>query len=294
MFDPRISGEGHRRLPLPGGRWILKLQMLQSFRWGPSSVPSRISVVSVEEAKAGGTPRLECPRDDQNIWLLAGVAKPASLTVGEDSLGSPCVGGTLPSSDIAGRFLPVGPAGISFTVGPVVAGGPVGSFGMMSPSDSVPAGPAGPYVAGGPVGPDGTLSPFISDPAGPAGPYDAGGPIGPYGTLSTFNSDPAGPDGLYVPYVAGGPVEPFGTLSPSDSGSVILVDPAGGALLPGEGGPKSCPSVLTEDLVLVAAVPLPAVRDPMVTPSPVEVLSQKRTLRGTMVGRIQMWSGPLP
>ena len=28
-------------------------------------------------------------------------------------------------------------------------------------------------------------------------------------------------------------------LSPSDSGSAILVDPGGGTLLPGEGGPKS-------------------------------------------------------
>ena len=113
------------------------------------------------------------------------------------------------------------------------------------------------------------MSPFITDPAGPAGPHDAGGPIGPYGTLSPFNSDPAGPVG---PYVAGGPVGPFGTLSPSDSGSAILLDPGGGTLLPGEGGPKSCPSVLTDNLVLVAAVTLPAVQDPMVTQSPVEVI----------------------
>ena len=46
--------------------------------------------------------------------------------------------------------------------------------------------------------------------------------------------------------------------------------PPGDMLLPGEEGPKSCPSVLTDGLVLVAAVPLPAVRDPMVTQSPVE------------------------
>ena len=32
--------------------------------------------------------------------------------------------------------------------------GPVGLFGMLSPSDCHPAGPAGPYVAGGHVGPD--------------------------------------------------------------------------------------------------------------------------------------------
>ena len=50
------------------------------------------------------------------------------------------------------------------------------------------------------------------------------------------------------------------------------MDPGGGTLLPGEGGPKFCPGVLTDDLVLVVAVLLPAVRDPMVTPSPVQVI----------------------
>ena len=38
---------------------------------GPPSVPSRISMVLVDEAKAGGTPRLECPRDDR-IYTVAG------------------------------------------------------------------------------------------------------------------------------------------------------------------------------------------------------------------------------
>ena len=150
--------------------------------------------------------------------------------------------------------------------------------------------PAGPYVAGGPVGPYGMLSPSDSNPACPAGPYVAGGPVGPDGTLSPFNSDPAGPEGLYV---AGGPIGPFGTLSPSDSGSAILVDPGGGMLLPGKGGPKSCPSVLTDDLVLVAAVALPSVWDPMVTPSPVEVIfgdcgvvtEENRWLVGSGCGR---------
>ena len=96
----------------------------------PPSVPSRISVVLVEEAKAGGTPRLGCPRVDQDIRLLARVAKQASVTVGEDSHGSPCVGGMLSSSNITGRLLPVVPAGIPFPVGPFD-----------------PAGLNGPYVA---------------------------------------------------------------------------------------------------------------------------------------------------
>ena len=58
-------------------------------------------MVLVEEAIAGGTPRLGCPRDDQNERLPAGVAQPARVTVSANSLGSPCVGGTLSSSDIA-------------------------------------------------------------------------------------------------------------------------------------------------------------------------------------------------
>ena len=56
-----------------------------------------------------------------------------------------------------------------------------------------------------------------------------------------------------------------------DPGAGFLFStPPGGMLLPGEDGPKSCPSVLPDDLVLVAAVPLPAIRDPMITQSPVE------------------------
>ena len=194
---------------------------------GPPLAPSWISVLLVEEAKAGGTPCLGCPREDQDIRLLAGVAMPASMTICDDSFGSPCVWGTLFSSDIAGTPLPVVPDGISFPIGAVnpagsdglcVAGGPVGPYGTLSPSDSDPAGSDGPYVAGGPVGPDGTLSPFISDPAGPFGtlfssdsdpadsdgPYVAGGPVGPFGMLCPFISDPAypdGPDGPYGPYV---------------------------------------------------------------------------------------------
>ena len=59
----------------------------------PQSVPSRISVVLIEKAKVGGTQCLGCPRVDQDLRLLAGVAKPASVTVCEDSHVSPCVGG---------------------------------------------------------------------------------------------------------------------------------------------------------------------------------------------------------
>ena len=174
----------------------------------PQSVPSRISVVLVEEAKVGGTQCLGCPRVDQDLRLLAGVAKPASMTVCEDSYISPCVEGTLSSSDLGGRLFPVVPAGIPFLVGPV---GPIGPYGTLSPSDSESVGPDGPY---------GTLSPSDSESVGPDGPYGtlspsthvAVGPIGPYGTMSPFDSESVGLDG------------PYGMLSPSVSESV---DPDG-------------------------------------------------------------------
>ena len=68
----------------------------------------------VEEDKVGGTQFLRCPRVDQDLRLLAGVAKSASIIVCEDSYISPCVEETLSSSDLAGRLFPAVPAGISF------------------------------------------------------------------------------------------------------------------------------------------------------------------------------------
>ena len=62
----------------------------------PQSVPSRISVVLVEEAKVRGTKCLGCPHVDQDLRMLAVVANPASVTVCEDSYISPCVGGCGP------------------------------------------------------------------------------------------------------------------------------------------------------------------------------------------------------
>ena len=67
-------------------------------------VPSRISVVLVEETKAGDTSRPECPCDYQERQPLAGGA------VSEGDTQSPCGGGGgggLPSSGTAGRLLPV-------------------------------------------------------------------------------------------------------------------------------------------------------------------------------------------
>ena len=79
----------------------------------------------VEEAKVGGAQRVQCPRVYQDLRLLAGVAKPASVTVYEDSHESPSVEGTLSSPDLAGRLFPVVPAGIPLPVGPVGPVGPV-------------------------------------------------------------------------------------------------------------------------------------------------------------------------
>ena len=127
---------------------------------------------------AGGTPRRECPLEDQDMQSLAGVTKLASVTVYDDGIGPPCVGGTLSSSVIAGRLLPAVLTGGSSPVGPID-----------------PAGPNGPVIAGGPVGPDGTLSPFIRDHAGPAGRYVAIGPMGPFGMLSPPDCYSPGPTG---------------------------------------------------------------------------------------------------
>ena len=133
-------------------------------------------MVLVDEANAEGT-----PREDQDRLSLAGVAKPASVTLYDDGLGSPCVGGMLSSSDIAGRLLPVVPTGGSSPVDPID-----------------PAGPDGPVVEGGPVGPVGTLSPFILYHAGPAGRHVDIGPVGPFWMLSLSDCHPAGPAGPYV------------------------------------------------------------------------------------------------
>ena len=70
----------------------------------PQSVPSRILVVLVEEAKVGCTQCLGCPRVYHDLRLLAGMAKPASVTVCEDSYVSPCVGGRCPHPNLPGKL----------------------------------------------------------------------------------------------------------------------------------------------------------------------------------------------
>ena len=60
---------------------------------GPQSVPSRISVVLVDEADAGGTPGRECPCE--YMRPLAGTTKPSSGTVYDGGIRSPCEGRAL-------------------------------------------------------------------------------------------------------------------------------------------------------------------------------------------------------
>ena len=69
---------------------------------GPRSVPSRISVVLVDGTKAGGTPGRECPHEDRDLRPLAGVTRPAGVSMCGGNVESPCVGG---------RLLPVVPTG---------------------------------------------------------------------------------------------------------------------------------------------------------------------------------------
>ena len=56
-------------------------------------VPSRISVVLVEETKARDTSRPECPCDDHERQPLAGPNGPRGGAVSEGDTRSPCGGG---------------------------------------------------------------------------------------------------------------------------------------------------------------------------------------------------------
>ena len=197
---------------------------------GPRSIPSRISVVLVDGTVAGDTPGRECPREVRDLRPQTGATRLAGVSVGGGDAGLPRAGETSSSLDVAGRLLLVVPAGVSSSDGSVVAGGPVGPCGTLSPrfhdvlgplEHSVldHAGPVGQRVAVGPVGLFGTLSPSDCHPAGPAGPYAAGGPVVPDETLQVLDPlahsvlDHTNPADQHV---AVGPVGLFGALSPSD------------------------------------------------------------------------------
>ena len=81
-IQPQDPGGGAARLAAP--RELVKMDVMNSPKVSvvePQSVPSRISVALVEEAKFGGAQRVQRPRVDQDLRLLAGEAKPASVTV---------------------------------------------------------------------------------------------------------------------------------------------------------------------------------------------------------------------
>ena len=109
MFDPRIPGRGNadccsRRMT---NNDVSNTPELSGGGGGTQSVPSRISVVLVDEANAGGTPEWECPCEDQYMRPLAGTTKPSSGTVYDGGIRSPCEGRALFPSDVAGRLFPV-------------------------------------------------------------------------------------------------------------------------------------------------------------------------------------------
>ena len=121
---------------------------------------------------------------------------------------------------------------------------------------------------------------------GPAPPAESAvlmGPVGPAMSLGV----------LPLPYSES--AEPVMLTRMRYSSIVELVGPLGPVetLLPGEHGPGLCPIGLTVGLLPVAAVPLPAVRDPMIVLSPVEGLERDCAEVGeesiTVHGG---WSGP--
>ena len=155
-----------------------------------------------------------------------------------------------PPSSIVSTHVTVGAANHAGPDGPVVAGGPIGPCGTLSPlshdvigplEHSVldHAGPAGQHGAAGPVSLFGMLSPSDCHPAGPACPYVAGGPVGPDESLQVLDPlehsvlDHAAPAGRHV---AIGLVGLFGTLSPSDCHPAGPAGPyvAGGPVGPDE------------------------------------------------------------
>ena len=139
----------------------------------------QVAVVRVDETPAGDASGREYPRVEQNRqW-------PIDVSELPGGPGLPCMGEMLTSPEFTGNVRPVVPAGGSPLAGgsdgPVVAGGPVGSWDTPSPSSEealeplehavlIHADPAGQHAAVG------TLSPSDCYPAGPAGPYVAGGP----------------------------------------------------------------------------------------------------------------------
>ena len=102
-FASRVSGTVRPQVAAPRRRLMIFLTQPNYLGGGGPVVPSRISVVLVEETKAGDTSRPECPCDDHERQPLAQM-KGRGGSVSEGDTRSPC--GALPSSGTAGRLLP--------------------------------------------------------------------------------------------------------------------------------------------------------------------------------------------
>ena len=163
----------------------------------PQSVPSRVSVVLVEETEVWGAECAASGPVDKAVRLLAGAIYLSSGTGCKAGAMMPGAVGTL-SPSVSDSVGPVGPYG---RLSPSDSVGPVGLYGTLSPSDSES------------VGPYGTLSPSDSDSVGPDGLY---------GTLSPSDSESVGLYGTLSPSDSVGPVGPDGTLSTSDLTGILI------------------------------------------------------------------------
>ena len=159
-LDRRARG-GRCSLPmLPGGSFQLLLRIHQRCVLGDlGRFPSGFWWCWSMGPRAVGTPGRECPREDRDLRPLAGVTRPAGVSVCGGNVGSQCVGETLSSLDVAG-----GSFRVCLLGGPVVAGGPFGPCRALPPffhevlepleySVLDHAGPAGRLVDVGPCGP---------------------------------------------------------------------------------------------------------------------------------------------
>ena len=209
---PQDPGGGAARIAVPVEAVDMETRNSSvSSIMGPQSVPSRISVVFVEETEVRGAERLASVPVDKAVRLLAGAACPAGVTVCEDCIMMPGAVGTLPR-----LTLTVGPVGHVRTLSPSdsVSVGHDGPDGTLSPSDFASVGPVGPVgmlspsdsVSVGHDGPDGMLS--SSDfagmlfPAVPAGIPFPVGPVGP-GALMGRCPHPILPECCFRPFLLG-------------------------------------------------------------------------------------------
>ena len=172
---------------------------------GPQLVPSRISLVlveetMVEETNAGDTSGRECPCDDQEKRPLAGTRKPSSGTVSDDDIRSPCGGGGgCPLPLLPGGLLPVdvtnaptlsveGPPSVPSRISVVLVDGTMAGDAPgrecpredrdLRPRAGVTR-PAGVYVGGGNAGPPraGGRCPPLMSPGGSFRLCLLGGPL---------------------------------------------------------------------------------------------------------------------